>query len=135
MDHTATARRIYELISAHDLDGFIGVMADDFVEHEELPGFPQTPEGVRAFFEAQLAGFPDMAMTPEDIIDGGDKVVIRAVFTGTHRGEFLGMPPSGRRVEVPLIDIMAFGDDGLVHEHWGLFDAMSMMQQLGAAPG
>lgn len=135
MDNTATARRVYELISAHDIDGFVGLLGEDFVEHEELPGFPQSREGVRQFFAAQLAGFPDMAMTPQDVIDGGDKVVIRAVFTGTHTGAFMGMPPTGRAVTVPLIDIMGFGDDGRIHAHWGVFDAMSMMEQLGGAPG
>ena len=48
---------------------------------------------------------------------------------------FMGMPASGKRVDVQLIDIIRFGDDGLAHEHWGVFDALAMMQQLGAIPG
>ena len=81
----------------------------------------------------QIAAFPDLAMTPEDVVDGGDKVVARVRFTGTHQGDFMGMPATGRAVDVQLIDIMRFADDGLVHEHWGVFDAMAMMHQLGAA--
>jgi predicted ester cyclase len=121
---------MYELISAHDIDGFGEHLADDFVEHEDLPAGGPNREGVMAFFRMQIAGFPDMAMTVEDVVDGGDKVVARGRFTGTHTGPFMGMPPTGRRVDVGLIDIMRFADDGLVHEHWGVFDAMAMMQQL-----
>lgn len=133
MDHTASLRRIYDLINAHDIDGFCELLADDFVEHEELPtGGSPDREGVREFFLRQIAAFPDMAMTVEDVVDGGDKVVARVRYTGTHDGDFMGMPPTGRSVDVAVIDIMRFGDDGLVHEHWGVFDAMGMMQQLGA---
>lgn len=72
-------------------------------------------------------------MEPQDILVSGDKVVARVSATGTHRGEFMGMPASGRSVEVRLIDIIRFGD-GLAREHWGIFDQMKMMQQLGAVP-
>ena len=135
MDHTTTVRRLYELINAGDVDAFGDLLADDFVEHEELPGGAPTKQGVKDFFRMQIAAFPDLAMTPQDVIDGGDKVVARVRFTGTHRGEFMGIPPTGRSVDVQLIDIIRCADDGLAHEHWGVFDAMAMMQQLGAAPG
>jgi steroid delta-isomerase-like uncharacterized protein len=136
MDHAETVRRAYDLINARDLDAFGELLADDFVEHEELPGGgPPTREGVKDFFRMEIAAFPDLAMTVEDVIDGGDKVVARVRFTGTHQGELMGMPPTGKAVDVQLIDIMRFGDDGLVHEHWGVFDAIAMMQQLGAVPG
>ncbi len=130
MDHTATLRRLYDLINAHDIDAFGELLADDFVEHEELPD--ATREGVKAFFRMQIAAFPDLAMTVEDIVDGGAKVVARVRFTGTHTADFMGIPATGRAVDVNVIDIMRFADDGLVHEHWGVFDQMTMMHQLGA---
>ncbi len=68
------------------------------------------------------------------MLPSGDKVVARARMTGTHQGELMGMPPTGRRVDVQLIDIIRFEDDGLAHEHWGVFDMMAMMQQVGAVP-
>ena len=80
------------------------------------------------------AAFPDLHMEPQDVLASGDKVVARVRATGTHRGEFMGMPPSGRNIDVQLIDIIRFDDDGLAHEHWGLADLMTMMQQLGAIP-
>jgi predicted ester cyclase len=54
--------------------------------------------------------------------------------TGTHRGDFLGVPATGKPVDVQLVDIIRFGDDGLAHEHWGVFDTLTMLQQLGAVP-
>jgi len=134
MDHAATLRRVYELISAGDIDGFGEHMADDFVEHETTPGFEPTRDGVKQLFHMYKAAFPDLRMEPQDIIVSGDKAVARARATGTQQGEFVGMPPSGKSVDVELIDIMRFGEDGLIHEHWGLFDGMKMMQQLGAIP-
>ena len=115
MDHAATMRRLYDLINAGDIDGFGELLDEDFVEHEETPGLDPTKEGVKQFFRLYKAAFPDRA-------------------TGTHQGEFLGMPATGKRVDVQLIDIIRFGDDGLAREHWGVFDALAMLQQLGAIP-
>lgn len=134
MDHTVTLRRMYERINAHDVDGFSELLAEDFVEHEETPGLAPTKDGVRQFFAMQFAAFPDLRMEPDDVLPSGDKVVARVTYRGTNQGDFLGMPATGKSVEVQLIDIIRFGDDGLAHEHWGVLDALSMMQQLGAVP-
>jgi steroid delta-isomerase-like uncharacterized protein len=132
MDHTATLRRIYEQVNAHDIDGFRAHMADDFVEHEDLPGGVTSRDGVIEWFTMLFSAFPDLKMTPEDVIAGGEKVVARVRLTATHSGDFMGMPATGRPVDIQLIDIMRFEDDGLVHEHWGISDQAAMMQQLGA---
>ena len=134
MDHAVTTRRMYDLINAGDIDGFGDLLADDFVEHEEVPGLAPTKDGVKAFFRMYISAFPDLRMNAQDVLASGDKVVVRARATGTHQGEFMGMPPTGKSVDVQLIDILRFSDDGLVREHWGVFDAMAMMQQLGALP-
>jgi len=134
MDHAATVRRIYELISAGYAEGSGRHMADDFVDHEELPGLAPTKDGVLAFFRMQLAWFPDLRMDVEDVVANGDKVVARVRFIASNRGEFMGMPATGKSVDVQLIDIFRFGADGLVHEHWGVLDALAMMQQLGVVP-
>ena len=122
------------MINAGDIEGFAGHLADDFVEHEETPGLAPTKDGVEAFFRMQLAGFPDLHMDVEDVVASGDKVVARVRLTGTNRGAFMGMPATGRGVAVQLIDMFRFGDDGLVLEHWGVLDALAMMQQLGVVP-
>jgi predicted SnoaL-like aldol condensation-catalyzing enzyme len=125
---------MYERINAHDVDGFSAYLADGFVEHEELPGIAPTKEGVKQFFTIWIAAFPDLRFATEDMLAGGDKVVARCRFTGTHKGEFMGIPPTGKSVTVQFIDILRFGGDGLAHEHWGVFDSLAMMQQLGAIP-
>jgi len=134
MDHAATIRRMYELISAGEIDGFGDLIAEDLVEHEEVPGYESTKAGVKQLFNMYRAAFPDLRMEPQDIIVSGDKVVARVRATGTHKGEFMGMPATGKSVDVELIDIIRFGDDGLAHEHWGVVDSLKMMQQLGAIP-
>ena len=134
MDHAATMRHVYDLLSAGDLDGFVDLLADDVVEHEELPGLEPTKDGIREFFRAYLAAFPDLRMETQDVLASGDKVVARVRATGTNQGDFMGMPATGKRIDVQLIDIMRFGDDGLVREHWGVMDSMTMMQQLGLVP-
>jgi steroid delta-isomerase-like uncharacterized protein len=134
MDHAATARRMYELISAGDIDGFSENLADDFVEHEVTPGLAPTKAGVQDFFRMQRAAFPDMHMAAEDVIASGDKVVARVRYTGTNQGAFMGMPATGKRADVQLMDMFLFGDDGRVREHWGVMDALALMQQLGVVP-
>jgi steroid delta-isomerase-like uncharacterized protein len=134
MDHAATMRRAYELLNAGDIEGFGELLADDFVEHEESPGLEPTKDGVKQFFHMYRAAFPDLLMEAQDVLVSGDKVVARVRATGTNKGEFMGMPATGKHVDVQLIDIIRFGDDGLAREHWGVFDALGMMQQLGAIP-
>ena len=98
------------------------------------PGVEPSKDGVQQLFRMYRAAFPDLRMQAEDVLVSGDKVVARVHVTGTHDGEFMGMAATGRRVDVQLIDITRFGEDGLAREHWGVFDALGMMQQLGAIP-
>ncbi len=134
MDHAETMRRIYGLLSAGDVDGFGALLADDFIEHEETPGLAPTKDGVLEFFRMYRTAFPDLRMEPEDVLASGDKVVARVRATGTHDGEFMGIPATGKGIDVPMIDIIRFGDDGLASEHWGVINEMAMMQQLGLVP-
>jgi steroid delta-isomerase-like uncharacterized protein len=135
MERVAAMERLYELINAGDIDGFGDLLADDFVEHEEMPGLEPNREGVKQMFRMYRASFPDLRMEVEEALPSGDKVVGRVRATGTHTGEaFMELPASGKSVNVQLIDITRFDDDGRAREHWGIFDALSLMQQLGAIP-
>jgi steroid delta-isomerase-like uncharacterized protein len=134
MDHAATMRRAYDLINAGDIDGFGELLADDFVEHEDSPGLEPTKEGVKALFRTYVAAFPDLRFNAEDVIASGDRVVARARVSGTHQGEFLGIPATGKSIDMQLIDIVRFRDDGLACEHWGVSDTLALMQQLGVVP-
>jgi predicted ester cyclase len=86
------------------------------------------------YFQMLLAAFPDMHFEVEDLIAAGDKAVARVTVAATHKGEFMGMPGTGTRAQIQLIDIMRFDEAGLVAEHWGVADMLSLMQQLGAIP-
>jgi steroid delta-isomerase-like uncharacterized protein len=134
MDHTHLIQRLYDLINAGDIDGFGRQLDDDFVEREEVPGIPPTKDGVLQYFRLLLAAFPDMKMDLQDSFASGDKAVARLRISGTHKGEFMGIPATGKPVSMNLIDITRFGDDGLAREHWGVADQLAMMQQLGVIP-
>jgi steroid delta-isomerase-like uncharacterized protein len=134
MDISALMRRTYDLINAGDINGFGDLLAEDFVEHEVTPGLAPTKDGVKEFFTAYIAAFPDLRFTTDDILPSGDKGVARVTITGTNSGDFMGMPATGKSVSIQAIDIIRFGDDGLAHEHWGVVDVMAMMQQLGVVP-
>jgi len=133
-DVKSLTRRFYAEVSAGNLDVFDELLADEFVDHEELPGdLPQDKNGVKQFFAMLRSAFPDMRMEVEDLIAEGDKVVARIALTATQRGEFMGVPPSGRGVDVQVIDVLRIRD-GQAIEHWGIIDGMALMQQLGAIP-
>jgi steroid delta-isomerase-like uncharacterized protein len=77
-----------------------------------------------------LEAFPDLHLTVEDMIAEGDKVVVRNTVTGTHRGEYMGLPPTGKSVTYDEIFIFRFVN-GRIAETWGVVDVLSQMKQLG----
>jgi steroid delta-isomerase-like uncharacterized protein len=110
------------------------LFAPDFVEHEELPpGIPSGIEAVKTLFTMFHSAFPDFQVTVDDLIAEGDKVVVRSTWSGTHKGEFMGIPPSGQSVSFGVYDIIRMAG-GKVVEHWGQMDNMGLMQQLGVVP-
>lgn len=127
-------RRIYDSVNRNDIDALGAAIADDVIEHDEFPGFEQTKSGVLHFFRDLHASFSGFTMTVEDMIAEGDKVFVRATMTGTHQGEFFGIPATGRSISVPLADFFRIRD-GQVAEHWGVTDSGVMMQQLGVGEG
>jgi steroid delta-isomerase-like uncharacterized protein len=128
-------RSTYERINAGDIDGFGELLAEAFVEHDDTPGLPPTKSGTLDFFQMLLTAFPDMYMAVDDLITDGDKTVARVTAQATHQGDFMGVPPTGNRVEIGLIDIMRFDRAGRVCEHWGVADMLGLMKQLGVVPG
>ena len=106
MDHAATVHRLYERMCAGDVDGIGELIADSFVEHEAFPGLEPTKEGTLQLFRMMIAAFPDLRFDPEDTLTSGDKVVARARVTGTNQGDFMGMPATGKGVNVQAIDIL-----------------------------
>lgn len=133
-DPKALVRRFYdEVFGQGDLDTLDELVADDFVEHEELPGIPPGKEGLGAFIETFRGAFPDLSIEVRAIVAEGDEVWAHVVMRGTHQGEFLGVPASGRPIAVPTVDRVRVVD-GRAVEHWGVSDNLQLMQQIGAIP-
>jgi steroid delta-isomerase-like uncharacterized protein len=123
-----------EVVNEKNIPVFDEVTTADFVEHEQLgPGLPPNREGAKQFFAVALTAFPDLRAVIEDEIAEGDKVVVRSTWSGTHQGEFQGIPATGKRVTFQVIDIVRF-QNGKIIEHWGQTDALGLLQQLGAIP-
>lgn len=103
--------------------------------HEEhQSGMAPGPEGVKGAIAYLHAVFPDFALTVEDMTTDGDKVWARLRARGTQRGPHMGVPATGRRIEIDVIDICRFKDGKMV-EHWGVPDRFALLEQLGLLPG
>lgn len=130
----AVRRLIEEVINQGRLETIDSLVAPDFVEHEELPpGVPDGVEGMKYYFEGWRQGFPDGRVTIEVEVAEDDLVTAYSIWRGTHTGDFLGMPPSGRPVEYKVIDIVRFAN-GQIVEHWAVADTLTMFQQMGVVP-
>lgn len=131
-------RFVDEVITAGDVDKVDQLMAPDFAEHEQMPGMPADGrEAAKWFINTMRSAFSGFEYSIEDLIAEGDRVVARAKLRGTHTGEFMGIPPTSKPFEIDTIDIVQM-KDGKAVAHWGVTDAMAMMQQLGvmeAPPG
>jgi steroid delta-isomerase-like uncharacterized protein len=124
-------RMVEEAQSQHRLDVVDELFAADFVDHCVPPGLPADREGVKMQFGMFFAAFPDLQVVVHDQVAEGDKVVTRKTFHGTHAGELLGIPPSGRKVAFEVIDILRVRD-GKITDHWNLVDQLGLMRQIGA---
>ena len=110
------------------------VVAADYSEHANVPpGLPPGLPGLKLFVGALRAAFPDFQYTVEDIIAQGDKVVVRLTARGTQRGDFAGIPATGKQASWTEIHICDMADGKMV-EHWVVQDQLSMLQQLGVIP-
>jgi steroid delta-isomerase-like uncharacterized protein len=125
-------RFVDEYQTGADETAFEELLDPDVVDHSLPPGIAAGAEGVRQQFDGFRAAFPDFRATILDQIAEGDLVVTRKVFHGTHRGELEGIPPSGREVEIQVIDIVRIRN-GRIAEHWNVVDRLGLMQQLGVA--
>ena len=131
----ALARRLVEeAFTAGHLEVVDELIARDYVGHDpSLPEDARGPAGVRELIAGYRAAFPDIRVTVEDQIAEGDRVVTRWAATGTHQGELLGMPATGKQGTVTGITIDRIAD-GKIVESWDNWDTLGLMQPLGAIP-
>jgi steroid delta-isomerase-like uncharacterized protein len=126
-------RELEEVWNKHNPDAIDEIYAPDFVHHNAPPGTPNDLAGHKALVAMYLGAFPDLKTTIDILVAEGDIVVERSTGTGTHTGELMGIPATGKRMTVTTIAIARIAG-GKIAELWSEVDAMGMMQQLGVIP-
>jgi len=127
------ARRLFEEVwNSKNLAALDELVAPNFVFHNSVQTL-YGPEGFKQFATTFHTAFPEAHFTIEDVIGEGDTVALRWTARGTHKGELLGIPPTGKQVTVSGITVTLVSDGKSV-ESWGEFDALGMLQQVGVIP-
>jgi predicted ester cyclase len=132
-DNIESVRRLLtEVFSRGDYAVIDELVATDFIEHQNgSQGIG--PEALRRTASGLRESFPDLSLEIEDVIASEDTVWVRARGRGTDTGGVAGRTPSGRHIEVDVLDIVRFRD-GRMSEHWGVADRLGLLQQVGAVP-
>ena len=133
----ATLRRFIDAANTGDAE-LLSKTIEELIEPDALIRTPLSIEATGAELVKELwarlhRAYADLHITIEDLIEEGDKVVVRNTVTGTHQGEYMGVPPTGKSVTYNEIFIARFAD-GRIAETWGVVDVLSQMRQLGAIP-
>jgi len=133
-ENKALARRqLEEVFNKHNPDAVDEFFAPDFVNHNTPPGMPNDRESLKALVAMYLGAFPDLEVASDFQLAEGDKVVMHWTGRGTHTGELMGIPATGKRIEMTGIGIQRIAG-GKIVEEWVESDQMGMMQQLGVIP-
>jgi steroid delta-isomerase-like uncharacterized protein len=126
-------RWIDEAWTTGNVDVLDDMHTPDFFDHSGLPGVSPDTVGMKQFIAGLHAAFPDLAITIEDMVAEGDRLVGRWVMTGTNTGSFNGMPATGRPVTLSGFDLLRVEGDRFA-EVWAVADIAGMLQQLGVMP-
>ncbi len=132
-DNKTLIRRYQEAYNRNELDELAEILSPSMVMHNFLPGLPPSLENARQIHLMAVKAYPDFHTQIDDLLAEGDKVVMRSTLTGTHQGEFMGVPPSGVNIKVTGISIFRIAN-GKIVEHWGEEDSLGWLQQIGAIP-
>jgi steroid delta-isomerase-like uncharacterized protein len=125
-----SARFMEEVVNQGDTSLIDHLVTPNFIDHQQQPGMPAGRDGIKAFVRGFRAAFPDLHYTIDDTVAEGDKVVMRSTAHGTMRGDFMGMPASGKSATWQEIHITRYAE-GKAVEHWAVVDQFSMLTQLG----
>ena len=133
-ENKALVHRFYdEVWQNNNLDAMDEILATDVNNYTLPPDIPGGIEGSKAFAGMFASAFPNTTMNIEDVLADGDKVIVRWSATAKHEGELMGVPASGKDVNVHGIGIYRIAE-GKITDIWGEFDMLGMMQQIGSAP-
>lgn len=128
-DNLATDYRLGEAINAHDLDAIEQGFAVDAIDHDPAPGQALGAVGFRGYFAALFDAFPDLRTDVESTVANDDHVAIAYRLTGTHQGDFLGVPATGRQIRARGMQIARYRN-GRIVERWGSTDELGILAQL-----
>ena len=124
-----------EVFGNKNLDYAERWLADDFVEHQVFPGTTPDKSGALDSYRIFFAASPDMKADIHDLVAAGDRVAIRATYSGTDEGGFIpGMPATGKSFAMEAMYVVRVNDQGQIAEHWGVVDTVGTMAQLGLLP-
>ena len=129
------AEKFAVTLSAHDMDAFAALFADNYVNHQVSAAAPppaanvSPKQGTVAFFKGRLTGLPDLKVAIEAMVADKDHVAASFVYTGTHNGTYFGVAPTGKTLRFTSCDIFRV-QDGLIAEHWGMGDIAGVLAQL-----
>jgi steroid delta-isomerase-like uncharacterized protein len=129
-DNKRLVLRYQEIYNRNELDALSEVVSADLLTPTLLAGLTPGLEGAKAAHQIMLRGFPDFQTTIDDLVAEGDKVAARITMRGTHLGEFMGIPPTGKHVKFGGMYIARI-QDGKITEHWSEEDSMGLLVQLG----
>ena len=129
----AIIRRYRQAHEQNDMAALDEIVAADLITHSQLPNVPAGREGGKMVHQGARVAFPDGKTTTDDLIAEGDKVVERFTFAGTQKGDFMGIPASGKRVTVTGMSVFRIAN-GKIVEHWGENDGLGLLMQVGAMP-
>ena len=120
-------RGFIEAYNERKLDLVDDFVSPDYIDHSNNVG----REGLKQLIAMGLNSFPDWHETIEDIISEGDKVWVRLTYTGTHKSEFMGLTPTGKKIKSKAVDIYRIAD-GKLAEYWNVTDNVNIFKQVGA---
>lgn len=129
----AARRFVDEVFNKGNMDFIDSAVTQDFVEQTPSPGQEQGIPGLRKWITEFRTAFPDLNMTVDHVVSEGDMVAMHVRMVGTNTGAMMGMPATNKKLDVRGVDLLRFVD-GKASEHWGYYEEMKMMQQLGWAP-
>ena len=130
-ENKALVCRYWQASNEHNVDILDELMTTDYVQHGTTGD--TSLQDLKASNTMIIAAFPDITATIDDIIAEGDRVVARMTISGTHKGEFRGIPPTGKTAVITEMSIYQISE-GKIAEGWGVSDMLGLMQQLGAIP-
>jgi predicted ester cyclase len=127
----AAYHRLMAAVSAGRDEEVDELLAAEFVDHNPIPGQSPGPAGFKEWMHAARAAFPDLTATVHDVVTGVDRLAARVRYRGTHDGTFLGMAPTGRKVDFEAFHFVR-SQNGRIAEWWGTADLLGALQQIGA---